>query len=299
MLSAVPGKHVFVVGVLFVAVSMGVPMDFFIFKQQKMEVIAMKKLISLMLALLLCLSLCACGGSKEEPKTEEPAPVEETPAEAETPEEPQEPEVEPVPVKIFVSVSDAGVLRVANEEITVMDADGDGAVTPDAVIAAAHDAFYEGGAEAGFIFENTDFGMSIIKLWGVDNGGCYGYYVNNAYVLPDYKLVEGDYLCTYSFADLDTWSDCYSFFDQRDVEAAAGEEVTLVLSQLVYDENWELQTQLTEGAKLIINGEISEYVTDAEGKAVLKLDEAGEYVVTAIGAEGSTLVPPVCLITVK
>ncbi len=44
----------------------------------------MKKLISLLLALALCFSLAACGGTKEEPKTEAPveeAPVEEAPVE--------------------------------------------------------------------------------------------------------------------------------------------------------------------------------------------------------------------------
>ena len=266
----------------------------------------MKKYLSLVLALLLCLSLCACGGSKEEPKVEEAAPVEaapveEAPAPAEVPEEPvvEEPAVEAVPVVIYVTVSDAGVLRVANAPVTVMDADGDGAVTADQVIAAAHDAFYEGGAKAGFVFEETDFGMSIIKLWGVDNGGSYGYYVNDAYVLPDYQLVEGDYLCAYSYADLVGWSDCYAFFDQRNVELAAGEELALQLSKLVYDENWELQTEVAADARLIVNGEISDYVTDAEGNAKLSFAEAGEYTVTAVGAEGETLVPPVCIVTVK
>ena len=258
----------------------------------------MKKYFSLLLALLLCLSLCACGESKEEPKAEESTPVEAAlEEETELPETAIEPES--VNVLINVTISDAGVLRVANEPIAVADADGDGAVTADQVIAAAHDAFYEGGAEAGFIFEETDFGMSIIKLWGVDNGGSYGYYVNDAYVLPDYKLVEGDYLCAYSYADLTGWSDSYAFFDQRNAELATGEELKLTLSKLVYDENWELQTVLAEGATLIVNGEITDSVTDAEGNVGVKLDEAGTYTVTAIGAEGETLVPPVCIVTVK
>lgn len=265
----------------------------------------MKKYASLLLALVLCLSLCACGGNKEEPKAEEPAPVEEAPAEAASLEEAELPvvaiesEAEPVSVVINVSVSDAGVLRVANEPVTVEDPDGDGTVTADQVLAAAHDAFYEGGAAAGCAFEQTEYGTSITKLWGVDNGGSYGYYVNDAFVLPDYKLVAGDYICAYSYADLIAWSDCYAFFDRRNAELAAGEELKLQLSKLAYDENWELQTVLTEGATLVVNGEITDSVTDAEGNVALKLDEAGTYTVTAIGAEGETLVPPVCIVTVK
>ena len=57
----------------------------------------MKKIFALLLSLCMVLSLCACGGAKEEPKTEEPkaeepvaeAPVEETPVE-----EPEEVEAE-------------------------------------------------------------------------------------------------------------------------------------------------------------------------------------------------------------
>ena len=48
----------------------------------------MKKLLTLALALVLCLSLAACGGSKETP-----APTEEKPAETEAPAEATEPTV--------------------------------------------------------------------------------------------------------------------------------------------------------------------------------------------------------------
>lgn len=276
----------------------------------------MKKAISLMLALLLCLSLCACGGSKEETPapTEEAAPVEETPVEetpaeepveeapvAETPEDPAQSEevYTGATVGVYVSISDAGILRVANEQVFAKDPDGDGKVTADAVIAAAHESFYDGKDEKPFLFEETDFGMSIVRLWGVENGGSYGYYVNDAYVLPDYKLVEGDYLCAYSYADLAGWSDCYAFFDKRNLELNAGESFSLTISQLVYDDNWELQTQLAEGATIIINGEVSSFLTDASGNATITLPDAGTYVISAVGAEGNTIVPPVCLVTVN
>ncbi len=53
----------------------------------------MKKIIALLLSLCMVLSLCACGSTKEETKTEEPAaeaPAEETPAEEAPAEEPVE-----------------------------------------------------------------------------------------------------------------------------------------------------------------------------------------------------------------
>lgn len=264
----------------------------------------MKKLISLMLALLLCLSLAACGSTaetkKEEPDSaapaQEAAPAEAVPA-AEIAEE-DKPSVDAVPVTINVTISDTGALRVINEPVTVMDNDGDGKVTPAEVLVAAHDEFYTGGALAGFISEQTDFGMSIIMLWGVNNGGSYGYYVNDAYVLPDYELVEGDYICAYSYADLTGWSDCYSFFNTRNLEVNAGEEFTLQLSKLVYDENWVLQTENAAGAIITVNGEMGHGETDADGNVTLKLN-AGNYVISAMGGEESILVPPVCIVTVK
>ena len=78
-----------------------------------------------------------------------------------------------------------------------------------------------------------------------------------------------------------------------------GEELDLNLSKLVYDENWVLQTAQAEGARLIVNGELTDFLTDAEGNVSVKFDEAGSYTVSAIGAEGETLVPPVCVVTVQ
>ena len=70
----------------------------------------MKKITALLLALCMVLSLCACGGAKEEPKTEEPAaeaPVEAAPAE-ETPveETPAEPEATAMAVAMITDYGD-------------------------------------------------------------------------------------------------------------------------------------------------------------------------------------------------
>ena len=68
----------------------------------------MKKLIALLLALAMVLSLGACG-AKEAPETEAPtAPKEETPAPAETPAEPAPAEEENAPVTLSLWIYDDG-----------------------------------------------------------------------------------------------------------------------------------------------------------------------------------------------
>ena len=95
----------------------------------------MKKLVSMMLVLLF---VCACAA-------------------AET---------------VFVSISDdQGRLALAHAAVEVNDADGDGAVSLSDALFAAHEAYYDGGAAAGFASSTTDYGISLDRLWGVENGG--------------------------------------------------------------------------------------------------------------------------------
>lgn len=228
----------------------------------------MKKILSLSLALLLCLSLAACGGGK-------------TPT-----------------VDVKVGVSDGGMLVVPYKTVSVPDADGDGAVSIEDTLIAAHDAFYNGGAKEGFAAKDTEYGRSIVKFWGIDNGGGYGYYLNDQFVLPDDDVHAGDELFAYSYQDMVGWSDTYAYFTEHTASAAAGEEVKLQLMMLVYDENWNLGAKPCEGAFLMIDGAAAEVFTDAEGFVTVSFDEPGEHVVSALHNQ-MVLVPAVCNVTVK
>lgn len=200
---------------------------------------------------------------------------------------------------VYVTISDGtGALSLAQEKITVTDVDTDGALTINDALYVAHENYYNGGADAGFASSETEYGLSLNKLWGVENGGSYGYYKNNASAMSlSDTVAEGDYITAYAFGDLTAWSDVYSWFDVDSAELDTGAEMTLTLCYAGYDADWNPVTLFASNAVITINGEKTSFTTDAQGKAEIKLDEAGEYVISAV-SDTQTLVPPVCKVTV-
>ena len=57
---------------------------------------------------------------------------------------------------------------VAEKPVTVTDLDEDGHLTYDEALVAAHNAYFEGGAEAGYALGSGQYGAFVSKLWGVD-----------------------------------------------------------------------------------------------------------------------------------
>ena len=241
----------------------------------------MKKLLSVILCAALLLSagaVCAFA--------EDSAPVSE--------------ETSPASADVYVTIADAeGKTAVAAEKITVTDIDADSALTVNDVLYAAHEAFYEGGAAAGYATSVTQYGLSLQKLWGVANGGSYGYYVNNAsaWSLAD-PVTDGDYVAAFVYTDAVGWSDHYSYFDSFRSEVLTGSAITLTYSEAGYDEKWNPVTLPVEGAVITVDGEATEVTTDAEGKATVTLTDAGAHIVSA-KVEGKRLVAPVCIAVVN
>lgn len=202
-------------------------------------------------------------------------------------------------VDVYVTISDGtGILPLAQEKITVTDVDADGTLTINDALYAAHDAKYDGGAEAGFASDETEYGLSLNKLWGIENGGSYGYYVNNASAMSlSDTISDGDYINAYAYSDLTAWSDVYSWFDIDSTELDTGAEMALTLCYAGYDADWNPVTLCASDAVITINGEKTSLTTDSQGKVEIKFDEAGEYVISAV-SDTQTLVPPVCKVTV-
>lgn len=193
---------------------------------------------------------------------------------------------------VYVTISD-GALEVAAKPVSVYDVDSDGALTINDALYCAHEAFYEGGADAGYASAQSDWGLSLSKLWGIENGGSYGYYVNNtsAMSLAD-PVKSGDYVNAFVYTDTAAFSDKYCFFDTAYVSGVEGGDITLTLSGAGYDENWNPVTSPLSGAIITVDGADTDCVTDENGNTTITLD-AGAHVISARSAEMS-LVPPVC-----
>ncbi|MBQ7337063.1 MAG: hypothetical protein IJW40_12035 [Clostridia bacterium] len=224
------------------------------------------KIAALVLALVMSLSLClvACGESGE---------------------------------VMYVTIA-KGDMVISYAEVAVEDEDGDGALTINDALLAAHDKYYDGGAD-GFGSAQTEYGLSMTKLWG-DESGVYGYTLNNTSVMTDLTepVKAGDHIYAYVYTDLTTWSDSFCYFDKVTAEVSAGETLTLTLSSAGYDEAWNPITVPVEGAKILVDGADSGIVTDAEGKATVTLSDKGEVIISASN-DAMVMVPPVCAVTVK
>ncbi len=198
---------------------------------------------------------------------------------------------EEAPATVYVTISD-GKLDLVRYEVALSDTDGDEKLTINDALYLAHEAAYEGGAEAGYANAETQYGLSLAKLWGVENGGSYGYYVNNvgAFSLAD-ELHDGDNLVAYAYSDLVAWSDAYCYFDKT--ETAAG-EVTLTLYMVGFDANWMPVELPVAGAVITVDGENTEFVTGEDGTVTFTVSSDASLISAA--SDTLTLVPPVCVV---
>lgn len=201
---------------------------------------------------------------------------------------------------VYVTIADAaGKLALTQEKITVTDTDGDGALTINDALYLAHEAKYDGGAAAGFATAESTYGLSLAKLWGTENGGSYGYYVNHsaAMGMTD-PITDGDYLDAFVYTDTTGWSDAYTWFNVRTASAQAGEELELQLTYAGFTPEWVPVELPVSGAVITIDGVETAFVTDADGKVTVTLDTPGEKVISAKSAS-QTLVPPALLVSVS
>lgn len=207
-------------------------------------------------------------------------------------------EVAPEGINVFVSITDdQNNLVLAYEPVLVTDQDSDGAYTIADALACAHAQKHENGLEA-FGYAATEYGLSLTLLWGVDNGGVYGYMLNDAspMSLSD-TVIEGDHVKAYAYTDLVGWSDAYSFFTFPYADVALGESMTFSLMSAGFDSNWNPVTFTVANAVIYVNGEESEFKTDENGLLTIRFSEAGRYILTA-KSETENLVAPVCVINV-
>ncbi len=202
----------------------------------------------------------------------------------------------PADVVVYVSIVN-GDIKLAQHAVTVKDIDNDGALTINDALYLAHEAKYSGGAAAGYGSAQSQWGLSLTKLWGVENGGSYGYYVNNASAMGLTDPVKnGDYVNAFVYTDTVAFSDSYAFFNENVVTGNTGKEIKLTLSAAGYDANWSPVTLPVANATITVDGVKTNYKTDADGKVTIKVASTGRHIVSAV-SDSANLVPPVLVVT--
>lgn len=202
---------------------------------------------------------------------------------------------------VYVTINDQNKdLVLVEEPITVTDIDSDGKLTINDALYIAHENKFEGGAEAGYKSSVGQYGLGLDKLWGVENGGSYGYYLNDnmAMGLAD-EVKNDDQLQAFIYPDPKDYNYLYSYFDAKNGgDKDADSEVELTLSYVYFDENYAPKSKALGGAKITVNGKETDLVTDGDGKVKVKLTESGRNTVSASSADVN-IVPPVYIVNVN
>lgn len=177
--------------------------------------------------------------------------------------------------------------------------------TLDDVFKTVHEERCETGL-SGYETAMGDYGLYISKFWD-DTSGNFTYQVNfgeEDVWGPTHEIEQGDAVefCINRNLDLDT--EIYTKFDKSRETVSPGETVEFVLLQGEYTAEGLSFSPCTD-AVITINGETTENITDAAGKASLSFDACGEFVISAVktkvlGEETVTAIEaPVCVVTVQ
>lgn len=207
-------------------------------------------------------------------------------------------------IRVTVTIANQGAIAVgkngtlmAQVPVTVTDRNGDGKFTYDEAMAAAHKAYYEKG-EAGFAMK----GNSCEMLWGNETTSL-GFYRNNTMTgyINGESVEDNDDLTAFVYQDQKNWSDQYCFFDQTTVTVKSGESLTINLKGVGFDENWNTVSSPVKQAGLGVyyggTFRTRNVSTDANGNGTISFYKAGTYVLSA-KKDGAYLIPPVCIVTV-
>ncbi len=201
---------------------------------------------------------------------------------------------------VYVTISDdKHKVQIAHEPVIAYDINADGLVTVDEALYAAHEKFYEGGAAAGYSSAVSTYGNALQKLWGIENGGTFGYTVNSVFSNSlDDTIKDGDSVYAYVYTDLSGFSDSYSRFESYTVKSDAGEPIALKLTRSYFDKSYNQAWEAVDNAVITVDGKATEYVTDEKGQVSIIINEPGRHVISA-SSENYNLIPPVCIAEVK
>lgn len=142
---------------------------------------------------------------------------------------------------------------------------------------------------------------AISAIFGVQTSAI-GYYINNK-MSSDYSnaavLTDGDEMTVFLYGDTTSWSDKYLYFQDVPKSVTAGEEFKVSVASTDWSGEVKLEENCTVTLKNTETGEITEAVTDKDGVAVLKANEAGKYQIYVSVSPYAYFVVPSAEIEVK
>ena len=184
---------------------------------------------------------------------------------------------------------------------------GESEYTLDDVFRTVHIEYYVDGAD-GYESSEGMYGFGVDKLWGDDSYN-FGYQLNGGaeQILGlGHTVKQGDYIDAYIYKNLYPETEGYSKFNISTGEAYIDGSFNLVLSYVSgYDENWNTVFSPCEGAKLIINGNETEFITDENGQVTVCFENTGVNIISArlekiIDEESvPAITAPCCVVDVK
>ena len=215
------------------------------------------------------------------------------------------------PITAYVNISKDGALLKDNSgEYTArmkVELDTKTTYTIDDILRAAH-AQYAPDGEAAYGSENGAYGLSLTKLWGVENGGNYGYQINAAareVMGLTTAVANGDTVDACIYENTSPNTEDYTAFTAYTAETETDKPLELTLNSYPYDSNWAMVKTPLSGAVITVDGEATSYTTDADGKVTLTLTEAGEHVISAAKTKTinektvTAITAPVCVVTAE
>ena len=200
-------------------------------------------------------------------------------------------------VNVKVSVTTKNSIKAGLVDVAAGDEDGDGAITISDALYVAHKIYCSAGV-SGYAAEETEFGLSLVKLWG-DESGNFGYYLNHqpAMSLAD-TIKEGDVISACIYEGVYPNMESYAYFDKDSAVVSEGGSITLTLMKLGYDENFNAVSSPVANAKLTVDAAPwGDYTTDENGKVTFTPEWTAEMIVSAIG-ENEEIIMPVCRVWV-
>ncbi len=155
----------------------------------------------------------------------------------------------------------------------------------DDVFREMHAVYYPEGLEGySSVFNEMYQSLSVEKMWG-DTSGQVGYQVNHgteSVMGPEHPMEDGDLVDVAIYKNAYPDTEAYATFDVAKQECTVGDGISLTLTYVSgYDEFWNMVFAPCEGATIIVNGEETEIMTDAEGKATIPIGEEGTYIISA------------------